>query len=385
MYSRNVQTDIDAYLKSDSHKIFFIWGPRRSGKTTILKELAKNLNVPIFNFDLLSDQEKFLPDRQTLQNLVSNLKIILIDEVQNHSKSVLALKILFDEFNVKIIATGSSELRQKSTEFDSLSGRFIEHYCLPLSIGEISNNNPLPNYEQSDFQNKLQTDIQVFGSYPEIYVDQDQTNEVKIDLLQNILDTYILKDVVNIYNLKDSKLAKDILTKIALQIGSEVSLREISNSLGANVVTVTNYIEIFVKNYILIPLPSFKTNLRRAVSENKKYYFYDLGIRNILVKDFRPLNIRPDLGGVFENFIVSEIEKQKRNKNLHYTLYFYREYNGQEVDLVLEDYQKQYSCFEIKTNPNPKSKTVFPLPHKLTYLTPKNYFATITGIGNNRN
>jgi len=380
MYSRNIQTDIDQYLNDDSHKVFFIWGPRRSGKTTILKKIAKDLDLPIFNFDILSDQEKFLPNRETLQNLVSNFKVILIDEVQNHPESTLALKILFDEFNIKVIATGSSELRQKSANFDSLAGRFTEHFCLPLSIAEITSNNQEPSYKQLAFQNKLQEDIQIFGSYPEIYTSQNQSNPAKIDLLQNILDTFILKDVVNIYNLKDTKLAKDILTKIALQIGSEVSLREIANSLNANVMTVSNYIEIFIKNYILIPLPSFKTNLRRAVSENRKLYFYDLGIRNILIKDFRPLNLRPDKGGLFENFIISEVEKQKRNKNIQCTLYFYREYNGQEVDLIIEDYQKRYSGIEIKTNPHHKTKIIFPLPHHLTYITPKNYFNEITNL-----
>jgi predicted AAA+ superfamily ATPase len=375
MYARNIQTSINEYLNNDSHKIFFIWGPRRSGKTTILKQLSHELNIPIFNFDVTTDQEKFIPNRETLQNLASSFKIILIDEVQSYPESTLALKILFDEFNVKIIATGSSELRQKSTNFDSLSGRFTEHYCLPLSISEIQENNKTKDYQLSDFQNKLQTDIQIYGSYPEVYIDSNKT-----DLLQNILDTYILKDVVNIYNLKDTKLAKDILTKIALQIGSEVSLREIANSLNANVVTVSNYIEIFIKNYILIPLPSFKTNLRRAVSENRKLYFYDLGIRNILVRDFRPLNLRPDSGGVFENFIVSEIEKQKRNKNIQCTIYFYREYSGQEVDLVIEDYQKRYTCIEIKSNINPQFKNIFPLPHKLIYVTPKNYYDEIFNL-----
>ena len=141
MYARNIQTSINEYLNNDSHKIFFIWGPRRSGKTTILKQLSHELNIPIFNFDVTTDQEKFIPNRETLQNLASSFKIILIDEVQSYPESTLALKILFDEFNVKIIATGSSELRQKSTNFDSLSGRFTEHYCLPLSISEIQENN----------------------------------------------------------------------------------------------------------------------------------------------------------------------------------------------------------------------------------------------------
>ena len=183
--------------------------------------------------------------------------------------------------------------------------------------------------------------------------------------------------MVDIYNLKDEKLAKDILTKIALQIGSEVSVREIAKSLNANETTVSNYIEIFIKNYILIPLPSFKTNARRAVSENRKLFFYDLGIRNILVKDFRDLDIRPDKGGVFENFIVSEIEKRRKNLDIKETLYFYREYSGAEVDIVLEDYKKNYICIEIKVNENRKSKDIFPLEHKFIVLNSRNYFEKI--------
>ncbi len=180
--------------------------------------------------------------------------------------------------------------------------------------------------------------------------------------------------------MKNEKLAKDILTKIALQIGSEVSLRELANSLNANITTVSNYIEIFIKNYILIPLPSFKTNLRKAVSENRKLYFYDLGIRNILIKDFRELELRPDKGGVFENFIISEIEKKTKYSNIKQNLYFYRQYSGPEVDLVLEDYKKRYQCLEIKTNKKSGRKDVFPLPNKFKTINCTNYFSTISNL-----
>ncbi|PJE63251.1 AAA family ATPase, partial [Candidatus Roizmanbacteria bacterium CG10_big_fil_rev_8_21_14_0_10_39_6] len=163
-----------------------------------------------------------------------------------------------------------------------------------------------------------------------------------------------------------------MLIKIALQIGQEVSLREIAGSLQANVTTVSNYIEVFVKNYILLPLPSFKTNMRKAVSENKKYFFFDLGIRNALVRDFRPLDLRPDKGGVFENFIIAEIEKKRRNKGLLYTPYFYREYGGREVDMVLEDYQKEYTCFEIKYQ-EAHPKKAFPLSHSFYTIHKDNY------------
>lgn len=377
MLRRTVEKEIEAYLAGKNNKIFFIWGPRRSGKTTLLQHFAKKLSVPIFNFDLLSDREIFSPTRETLSKIVSEHKVILIDEVQNYPESTVSLKILYDEFKVSIIATGSSELRQKSKNFDTLAGRFIESYCLPFSILEIAENKQIPSYDKQSFKNKLQNNVQIFGAYPEVYANEKLTESERIDLLQNILDTYVLKDVITIYDLKNEKLAKDILTKIALQIGSEVSIRKIANSLGANAATVANYIEIFIKNYILIPLPSFKTNARKAVSENRKLYFYDLGIRNVLVKDFRELHLRPDKGGVFENFIISEIEKRRRNTHSKQTMFFYREYGGQEIDLVLEDYKKNYVCAEIKVNEKIGSKNIFPLPHTFTLVNTENYFTKL--------
>lgn len=379
MLQRIVGKYIEAYLAGGDHKIFFIWGPRRSGKTTVLEDISAKHKIPIFNFDLLSDRELFIPTRDALGKIASAHKIILVDEVQNFPESTVSLKILHDEFKVKIIATGSSELRQKSKDFDSLAGRFTDNYCLPLSIYEIENNAQKLLYEKQSFENMLQNQLQIFGSYPEVYLGKLVESE-KIDLLQNILDTYVLKDVINIYELKNEKLAKDILTKIALQISSEVSVREIAGSLGANAATVSNYIEIFIKNYILIPLPSFKTNARKAVSENRKLYFYDLGIRNVLVKDFRELNFRPDKGGVFENFIVIEIEKQKKNARLRQAMYFYREYGGQEVDIVLEDYKKQYKALEIKVNERNVGKNIFPLPHSFTAINTQNYFKMIREV-----
>ncbi|HCX90023.1 MAG TPA: hypothetical protein DHT43_05790 [Deltaproteobacteria bacterium] len=378
MLKRAIETRIDAYLKGKDHKIFFIWGPRRSGKTTILKKLSTLLSVPVFNFDLQSDTEKFIARREVLEGLVKEHKIILIDEVQNYPSATVVLKILHDEFAVKIIATGSSELRQKgSGEFDTLAGRFTDNYCLPLSVREIIENCNVLTYEEEIFTQELSVSLQIFGAYPEVYTRQDLSETERMDLLQNIFDTYVLKDIVKIYDLKNQKLAHDILTKIALQLGSEASLREIAGSLSANVSTVANYIEIFIKNYILIPLPSFKTNKRRAVSKNQKLYFYDPGIRNILVRDFRKLDLRPDKGGLFENFIISEVEKRRKNLGLKQNMYFYREYSGKEVDLVLEDYYKNYYCMEIKTAGKNRIKNVFPLKSKFAVIDSNNYLEKI--------
>lgn len=379
MFKRAIEDQIEDYLKGGDYKTFYIWGPRRSGKTTILKELSRKLGVRVFNFDFSSDHSLFLPDRDILDKLTHENRIILIDEVQNYPQATVVLKLLYDEYKVKVIATGSSELRRKGEEFDTQAGRFTEHYCLPFSIDEIKANSNLYSYEEKNFEKKLVEPLQIFGSYPEVYTARELSDEDKAKLLENIVQAYVLKDVIDIYNLKDKKLAEDILTKIALQLGSEVSIREIAASLGSNGVTVSNYIEIFIKNYILIPLPSFKTNVRRAVSENRKLYFYDLGIRNALVKDFRETKLRPDQGGLFENFIISEIEKQRKNTGVLRNLYFYREYGGKEVDLVIEDYKKNYTVWEIKIDKG-KVKNIFPLPHTSETINTQNYFDQISKL-----
>ncbi|OGJ39240.1 MAG: hypothetical protein A3A82_00350 [Candidatus Pacebacteria bacterium RIFCSPLOWO2_01_FULL_47_12] len=377
---RAIKKAIDTYLKSDDTKILFVWGPRRSGKTTLIDALVKELGATKYNFDLLSDREKFAPRREILERIVKDNTVVLIDEVQNYPEATVMLKLLHDEFKVKVIATGSSELRQKSSqEFDTLVGRFNEIYCLPLSISEIVGNEKPKASQQVEFERRLAQTAQIWGSYPEVYTQGTLPEKNRIDLLQRMLDTYVLKDVIDIYELKNEKLAKDILTKIALQLGSEVSIREIANSLGAYPSTVSNYIEIFIKNYILIPLPSFKTNVRKAVSENRKLYFYDLGIRNILIQDFRDLELRQDKGGVFENFIILELEKMRRLTNAKVNLYFYREYGGKEVDLILEDYKKNYITVEIKAKKG-KAHEIFPLKNSAELITTENYFEKVTSI-----
>lgn len=380
MFKRSIEDKIEEYLKGKDYKTFYIWGPRRSGKTTLLRDLSKKLGVRVFNFDFSSDHALFAPNRDSLDKLAKENKVILIDEVQNYPQATVAIKLLYDEYKVKVIATGSSELKQKGGEFDSQAGRFTEHYCLPLSIDEIKKSSNLPSYEEKHLEKKLVEQLQIFGSYPEMYTADNLSDEDKAKLLENIVQTYVLKDVVDIYDLKNKKLAEDILTKIALQLGSEVSVRELAASLGSNGVTVANYIEIFIKNYILISLPSFKTNMRKAVSENRKLYFYDLGIRNALVKDFRQTNLRPDQGGLFENFIILEIEKQRKNTESLRTLYFYREYGGKEVDLVIEDYYKKYQCIEVKVQGQGGNRDIFPIKHTFTAIDQNNYFDKVTAL-----
>src|SRR3972149_845288 len=319
MFKRLIEEKIEKYIKGKDNKTFYIWGPRRSGKTTILQKLAKELGVRVFNFDFSSDQSFFTPKRDALDKLIRDNKIILIDEIQNYPQATVVLKLLHDEYKVKVIATGSSELRQKVKEFDTQAGRFTEHYCLPFSLEEIKTNSNLPSYEEEVFEKKLQEELQVFGSYPEVYATRGLTDEAKTRLLENIVQTYVLKDTVDIYGLKNKKLAEDILTKIALQLGSEVSIREIAASLGSN-------------------------------------------------------------GGTVDNYIILEIEKQRKNTEVLRNLYFYREYGGREVDLVIEDYRKNYHCVEIKVQGKGGNKDIFPLHHAFTTIHKNNYFEKISYV-----
>src|SRR3990167_10955835 len=221
LLKRTIEDSINAYLKSDEVKILFVCGPRRSGKTTLIDKLAKELGVTKYNFDLLSDREKFAPRKEVLEKIAKDNKVVLIDEIQNYPEATVMLKLLHDEFRIKVIATGSSELRQKSSqEFDTMAGRFNEIYCLPLSISEIVDNEKPKASQQVEFERRLAQTAQIWGSYPEVYMQGTLPEKNRIDLLQRMLDTYVLKDVIDIYELKNEKLAKDILTKIALQLGS---------------------------------------------------------------------------------------------------------------------------------------------------------------------
>lgn len=175
------------------------------------------------------------------------------------------------------------------------------YQCLPLSISEIKTNTFLKAYEEKAFEKSLLEDLLIFGAYPEVYAKEGLSDGQKTELLENIVDAYVLKDIIDIYKLKDTDLAGAILTKIALQLGSEVSIRETT--------------------------------------------------------------LRPDRGGVFENFIISELEKRRRILNIKVNFYFYREYGGKEVDLVIEDYYKNYATLEIKVDKG-QIKDIFPLPNK---------------------
>jgi hypothetical protein len=371
MINRIIEQRIDKYIEDkDNDNILFIWGPRRSGKTTIMEYYGKKLGLPVFNFDISTDREKFKNDIGWLKKIVGELKVILIDEVQNYPESTKILKIIHDVLKIKIIATGSSELRKKAgKDFDTLAGRFEDYYCLPLALDEVKRDDKPKNINLIEWSKETITKTMTFGWYPEIVDTVGETEKIK--KLENLVEAYVLKDIVNFYDLQSAELAKKVLVMVALQLGQEVSYREIASSLQSSPATIANYLDIFCRNYILVELPSFRLNTRKSVSEARKIYFMDLGIRNALVSDFRELQKRPDLGGLFENWVVVEVEKMRRNHNKLWKQYFYREYGGREVDLVMESYKKEYVSWEIKWMEK-KVADIFPIDHKFEMVNKEN-------------
>lgn len=355
MKQRKIADQMRVYLQKPAKRIVFLWGPRQVGKSTILQYLKTIFHGPLLNFDDLEDQRLFVPESTKLKSLLRfrtddpSSKYIFIDEVQKHPESTAALKLLFDTTDSIIIATGSSELRAKSLSFDALTGRFTEFFLYPLTIDE---------YAQFTFEEDLVDRIDpaisqhlaaylepymIYGGYPSIAL-----LENKIDELRRMARTSIIKDIVDIYTLRNTTLVYDLLRMLALQIGNLVNVTELANALKTTKPTIVNYLDILVKNHIIWFLEPFRTNRRKAISERKKVYFVDLGIRNALIDDFRPMNNRQDAGAVFENAVIMGAYRRSIYGKTNETLFYYREYNGGEIDCLIRNPQGKLVGYEIK-------------------------------------
>ena len=306
MIKRKLLTDLEKVISRPAKKIVFLWGPRQTGKSTILNELRQKFGGACFNFDDLNDQKLFVPERTKLLSSIKlraagrRNRLVFIDEVQNHPESTRAIKLLTDTGDFIILATGSSELKAKTKQFDTLAGRYQEFVLFPLTLDELA----VFKGEKQAFKNRLNfaetnhlsqflEEMMIYGSYPGVILADN-----KLDELKNITQNSVVKDIVNIYDLKNTDLIYNLLRLLAMQIGNLVNVTELASSLGSTKITISNYLSILSRNRIIFFLEPFKTNQRRAYLERKKVFFYDLGIRNALIEDFRPLELRQDLGAV---------------------------------------------------------------------------------------
>jgi hypothetical protein len=332
-------------------KVLVIYGPRRIGKTTLLNEFLDRAKIK-FKLDsgdniriqqLLSSQ-----DFPAIIEYAQGYEIIAIDEAQQIPNIGMGLKILVDNVpDLAVIATGSSsfDLAQKIGE--PLTGRKETIILYPLSQLELLN-----HYNQMELKEKL-PDFLVFGSYPEIVSAESRLEKIKI--LEEISNSYLFKDILAIEKIKSSRPLLELLKLLAFQVGSEVSLNELAMSVKIDVKTVSRYLDILEKAFVIKRLSGYSRNMRQEIVNKAKYYFWDNGIRNAIISQFNDLADRNDTGQLFENFIVMERFKRNTYKNNFVSSYFWRTYGGQEIDLVEEGASKLLG-FEIKWSEKNKKK-----------------------------
>ena len=329
-------------------KIIVVYGARQVGKTTLVKDIVSEYGdeAGYYNCDLLSVQSALsVPEPDRLKQYFGDKKIIVLDEAQVIANIGRILKIFADELpGIQVIATGSSSFEMANKISEPLTGRAVRFTLFPLSIQEISQ-----HYGRLGLDTAMERMLSL-GAYPEVYTSSGQYS---IERLDEIASNYLFKDILMLENIKKSEVLKNLLISLALQMGSQVSYNELASKLGINKLTVQKYVDLLEQSFIIFRLYSFSRNLRNELSKSLKIYFYDLGIRNALIRNFNPPDVRDDSGMLWENFCVAE-----RMKFIHYSgslvnSYFWRTYEQKEIDYV-EESGGTITGYEFKYSPKAK-------------------------------
>ncbi len=329
------------------NRAVILLGPRRVGKTILIKQLIEELNEPY----LLLNGEDFsvveiLARRsvQNYKNILGTKRVLLIDEAQKIPEIGKILKLMVDEIEgIKILVTGSSAFDIDKYTGEPLTGRKKTFHLFSLSEQEY---NQLENPIQKQDNLRLRL---IYGNYPELLQLEDLKD--KAEYLNEIVNAYLLKDILAFENIRNSDKILNLLRLIAFQVGGEVSNLELGTQLSMSKNTVEKYLDLLSKVFVIHRLGGFSRNLRKEVTKSSKWYFYDNGLRNVLIANMNPIELRNDIGQLWENYVISErIKQQKYNKTI-VNNYFWRTYDKQEVDWV-EDRGGQLHGYEFKWNPN---------------------------------
>ncbi len=325
-------------------KALIIYGPRQVGKTTLINSYLSQtpLRYRSDSGDNLAIQGVLgSQDFEAIFRYVGDNELIVIDEAQEIPNIGMGLKIIVDERpNVRIIATGSSSFDLARNVGEPLVGRKTTIHLYPIAQLELLKQAG----NQFDLTQKL-ADYMIFGSYP------DTINAVshadKTAYLTDLVDSYLLKDILALDNIKSPKALRDLLKLLALQVGNEVSLNELGQKLGWDLKTVERYLDLLEQCFVIVRLGGFSRNLRSEITRKSKYYFLDNGVRNGILQQFNALDVRNDVGALWENFLVVERMKYRRYTRQYGNSYFWRTYGQQEIDLI-EDYDGKLHGYEFK-------------------------------------
>jgi uncharacterized protein len=331
----------------DFQKAIILLGPRQVGKTTLITKLAASVDS---HYLYVNGDD---PAMRTLWNnasqsaifqFIGNYKVVVIDEAQRIENIGLAIKMIVDaRKGIQVLVSGSSALELGKTINEPLTGRKWEYHLYPLSWAEICDHfsfaHALPMLEN----------LLIKGNYPEVINEQYQA----VDVLRNLAGSYLYKDVLELQDIRRPELLLKLLQALAWQVGNEVSYQELAQTIGADKGTVSSYIDLLEKAFVIFRLQPLARNQRNEISTSRKIYFYDNGIRNTLINNYAPLAQRNDVGALWENFIISERKKSIAYSGNHSATYFWRNVRQAEVDYI-EDQDGALRAFELKWNPAAK-------------------------------
>ena len=322
----------DIIKKLQPNKVVIVFGARRVGKTVLVKEILKKINEPSLTLngeDINVHDKLAIRSVENYRQILGSYKLLYIDEAQKIPEIGLKLKLMIDEIEgLKIIISGSSSFDIHKEAGEPLTGRKYSFNLFALSENEY--NQVESNISKID---KVRERL-VFGNYPELLQLPDK--EDKIDYLNEMVSSYLLKDILVYENIKNSQKIFNLLRMIAFQLGGEVSLQELGNQLGISKNTVEKYLDLLSKVFILHKVEGFSRNLRKEITKNSRWYFLDNGIRNAVIANFNPIESRDDIGALWENYMISERLKYQEYQRLLSNNYFWRTYEQQEIDWVEE-------------------------------------------------
>jgi predicted AAA+ superfamily ATPase len=322
-------------------KVIILYGPRQVGKTTLAKDLLNNYPGSLYlNCERPHVWEMIKSSNpEQIRSTIGEANLVVFDEAQKVPEIGQVLKLLIDTYpEIQYIATGSSSFELSNELSEPLTGRNIKFIMYPLSIGELSE-----KYDRIQLKEKID-ELLVFGSYPDI-VSRPMAD--KPALLDELAGDYLFRDVLKFDHIRRPDILVNLLKAIALQLGNEVSYRELSNLLKVSVETIQRYLRLLEQSFVLFSLNSFSRNMRNELARSKKYYFFDTGIRNSLIRNYVFPENRTDIGGLWENFCIIERLKYNQAHNRRVNMYFWRTYRQKEIDLIEETGGKLFA-FEFK-------------------------------------